>query len=237
MNLPTELQDDENKTSQFKPTKKVSLNMEREIVFGHWYEVEGPMCNEWIPAELVGMVKIKSPDGNVVSRYMSLDELQEFDRVTGDAEQESEGDAVRFPIPSSLADYCENKEAWKIDLVEGYGARLQMPGYLDCTEWAVFETEKEAEDYLEEMYGDDEVEEDEYSTFTYQTTPEGDLFIVSLPGDLFDSIDQLAHYAIDHARENAPDYVMPANWTAKHVSGEIGDNEVTFHVLRSSNRG
>ena len=43
----------------------------------------------------------------------------------------------------------------------GYGARLSAPGYLDCTEWAVFETEDEAREYLEEMYPDDEEDEPE----------------------------------------------------------------------------
>ncbi len=39
--------------------------------------------------------------------------------------------------------------------VEGYGARLSAPGYMDCTEWCVFATEKEAREYLAEMYDDD----------------------------------------------------------------------------------
>lgn len=38
------------------------------------------------------------------------------------------------------------------DLIEGYGARLSAPGYLDCTEWVVFATEAEAEEYLKETY-------------------------------------------------------------------------------------
>lgn len=54
-----------------------------------------------------------------------------------------------------LRDYCEGKpESW--DNVKGYGARLSAPGYMDCTEWAVFDTPEEAEAYLEEMYGDEE---------------------------------------------------------------------------------
>lgn len=34
----------------------------------------------------------------------------------------------------------------------GYGARLSMPGYLDCTEWAVFDSEQEAREYLAESF-------------------------------------------------------------------------------------
>ena len=43
-----------------------------------------------------------------------------------------------------------------VKVAEGWGARLSAPGYMDCTEWAVFQTESEAIEYLEEMYGDDE---------------------------------------------------------------------------------
>ena len=34
----------------------------------------------------------------------------------------------------------------------GYGARLSASGYLDCTDWAVFDTREEAEAYLVETY-------------------------------------------------------------------------------------
>lgn len=33
-----------------------------------------------------------------------------------------------------------------------WGARLSAPGYTDCTEWCVFDTEKEAHNYLVETY-------------------------------------------------------------------------------------
>lgn len=54
-----------------------------------------------------------------------------------------------------LQDYCEGKPAsW--ENIQGYGARLSAPGYLDCTEWTVFDTPERAREYLEEMYGDEE---------------------------------------------------------------------------------
>ena len=37
------------------------------------------------------------------------------------------------------------------DLRIAYGARLSAPGYLDCTEWEVFDTEQEACSYLADM--------------------------------------------------------------------------------------
>jgi hypothetical protein len=60
----------------------------------------------------------------------------------------------------AFRDYCEGAvQSW--EQREGFGARLSAPGYLDCTEWAVFDTPAEAEAYLEEMYGDDEEEIEE----------------------------------------------------------------------------
>jgi hypothetical protein len=59
-------------------------------------------------------------------------------------------------VPNGLRDYCENRTAWSVAKREGWGARLSAPGYLDCTEWSVFDTEAEAEAYLQEMYGEDE---------------------------------------------------------------------------------
>jgi hypothetical protein len=129
--------------------------MEPQIEFGKWYEIDGPAGTEFIPADLVGSVTIEKPDGAKRVTTPTLDDLQEYDRVMGRA-AEDEGDSVRFPIPSLLKDFCENREAWRIDLVEGYGARLSASGYMDCTEWSVFETEKEARDYLEEMYGNED---------------------------------------------------------------------------------
>ena len=45
-----------------------------------------------------------------------------------------------------------------VDVIEqrctGYGARLSAPGYMDCTDWVVFDTEQEAIDYLAETYLD-----------------------------------------------------------------------------------
>jgi hypothetical protein len=56
-------------------------------------------------------------------------------------------------VSGALEDYCEGKvQTW--ELIKGFGARLSAPGYMDCTEWAVFETEEEAEQYLEDNYPD-----------------------------------------------------------------------------------
>jgi hypothetical protein len=43
-----------------------------------------------------------------------------------------------------------------IAVQHGWLARLNAPGYLDCTEWSAFKTKEAAEKWLDEFYGDDE---------------------------------------------------------------------------------
>ncbi len=68
-------------------------------------------------------------------------------------------DEDRDATIEKIRPYVEGKPQWWKN-VRGYGARLSAPGYLDCTEWTVFDTEDEAREYLEEMYPDDEPEQD-----------------------------------------------------------------------------
>jgi hypothetical protein len=118
-----------------------------------WYMIDGPAGTDYVPADVVGCTVTVLGK----TRYATPDEIREID---GTPENE---DSVRQPIPASLSDYTENQEAWNIELVTGYGARLSAPGYMDCTEWAVFDTADEAEAYLEEMYGDDDEDSDDDS--------------------------------------------------------------------------
>jgi len=56
-----------------------------------------------------------------------------------------------------LSDYCEG-DVETFEVIQGYGARLSTPGYMDCTEWTVFDTSQEAEDYLDEYYPEEDEE-------------------------------------------------------------------------------
>jgi hypothetical protein len=59
-------------------------------------------------------------------------------------------------------DLADEDEAEQIEQIKGYGARLSASGYLDCTEWGVYQTRAEAKAALDEMYGDDdEADEDD----------------------------------------------------------------------------
>ena len=55
------------------------------------------------------------------------------------------------PSKSELHDYIEGTRVYGCRLIDGYGAYLSAPGYLDRTELCVFETEMEAIQYLVEM--------------------------------------------------------------------------------------
>lgn len=55
-----------------------------------------------------------------------------------------------FNVFTAQNDYESSAEVEEVKTIIGYGARLSAAGYLDCTDWAVFNTEKEAIDYLEE---------------------------------------------------------------------------------------
>jgi len=101
-----------------------------------WIEVETSHGTEWIDAVSLGL--------NVRDSETKTHPLT-------DKERES--------IVSQLSDYCEGTiQEWKT--VRGYGARLSAPGYLDCTEWTVFDTPEEAQAYLDETFPDEEDNEE-----------------------------------------------------------------------------
>lgn len=69
-------------------------------------------------------------------------------------------DEDRADTIEKIQPYVEgHPQSW--ENIKGYGARLFAPGYLDCTEWSVFDTKEEAEKYLDELYPDDEEDEPE----------------------------------------------------------------------------
>lgn len=58
----------------------------------------------------------------------------------------------------AFADYVEGKILDTDELIpvsEGWLIRLSASGYLDCTEWSAFPTEKEAKLWAEKLLGDD----------------------------------------------------------------------------------
>jgi hypothetical protein len=60
-------------------------------------------------------------------------------------------------------EFYEGPQIFSVELKEGFGARMSAPGYLDCTEWTVFDTAEEAEQYLAAYDDDSEEEEDRFT--------------------------------------------------------------------------
>lgn len=72
-----------------------------------------------------------------------------------------DGDITAFPrdffTPKKNLSVRDIIAAINLDVVDyhisfGWGARMNAPGYLDCTDWVVFESRSEAEDYLIEYF-------------------------------------------------------------------------------------
>jgi hypothetical protein len=100
-----------------------------------WLEIDGDNGSTFVPFDVLTMDEV-----NVVT--------------------ETKFDVSEETLNEAVGKYYEGT-IHSTSIRIGYGARQSAPGYLDCTEWEVFDTEQEAEDYLTEMYGDDdELDED-----------------------------------------------------------------------------
>lgn len=105
--------------------------MEPETMFEtDWLEVESVRFGTWwVLAEHAPHWPIPT-DVEVPRDFISPEVLEEILQFT------------EIPAPGDV-DY--------VKLIRGYGARLNMPGYLDCTPGAVFKTLREARDYLKDI--------------------------------------------------------------------------------------
>ena len=115
--------------------------MQRQISDGQWWvELDGTQGITFVPYDILSKAEIEFAERDT--------ELPESDDeiYSQDAMNEMLGDYYEGSIQS-------------VTVRQGFGARLSAPGYLDCTEWAVFDTAEEAEDYLKETYPEDEDDE------------------------------------------------------------------------------
>lgn len=98
--------------------------MDWQITEGSYYVVDTEFGGETVPMELVG--------------YIHPELMNSL---------HAKGRILPF-IEAACSDGIHT-----IELVEGFGARLSMPGHLDCTPWMVFDTYHEAQEYLMELSG------------------------------------------------------------------------------------
>lgn len=106
--------------------------MEHEITGKQaWFAVEGDFGTDFIPIQVISL------------RYHDLTMGQAIDHTTR---------KLFDSLCTDIHDYTQHNHIYTITPIEGYGARVSAPGYLDCTEWAVFDTAEEAQAYLDEEY-------------------------------------------------------------------------------------
>lgn len=93
-------------------------------------------------------------DGTCGVTAVDLEDLTQDQRKIADS-VDGDDSADSADLQAHFGEYYEGK-VQSVTVREGYGARLSAPGYLDCTEWTVFDTVKEAEEHLTDMYGDED---------------------------------------------------------------------------------
>lgn len=62
-----------------------------------------------------------------------------------------------------------------------------------------------------------------------------DYYVVSVPRDCADTIEELAQIAVSQAEENTRLYCIPCIWEAKLICGDLESTNVVFQVRRKRN--
>ena len=70
--------------------------------------------------------------------------------------EDKHGEFFIFDTEFFTKEQIEGQGYFDVEVIEGYGCRLSAPGYMDCTEWTVFDTPEECQKFLDEMYPDDD---------------------------------------------------------------------------------
>ena len=112
--------------------------MEQQIEYGTWLQVDTTNGIECIPSILF--------DKEWVRQILEND----------DPDPDHDAMEILYGLLSGFM----SSVPYSAELIDGYGARMSAPGYMDCTEWSVFSDRMAAQEYLTEMYGDEDEDED-----------------------------------------------------------------------------
>jgi len=119
---------------------KMKQFMKRQILEGKWVEVETTSGLFYIPG-----VMLADGGGIGIPMYWNGSLVTE---TTGN------GDVFKALV-HYYEIYIPGRDIISFEIRSGFGARLSAPGYLDGTDWCVFDTVEEAIEYLEELQSDE----------------------------------------------------------------------------------
>lgn len=111
-------------------------------------EILSKMADQFMQPSITRKLDWVELDGTHGSTFVSLEDVGKYETDSEDEDANAEAELAHY------AAYYEGKIE-SINYVSGFGARLSAPGYMDCTDWTVFSTRQEAEQYLVDTYGDD----------------------------------------------------------------------------------
>lgn len=93
-----------------------------------WLEVDTDNGIWWVPTDVVDRV--------------TLFEVEELSR--GKLNKELDAGELSERAGKEIIQYTDGNVVDTVKITRGYGVRLSMPGYLDCSEWSVHSNKRSA---------------------------------------------------------------------------------------------
>ena len=98
-----------------------------------WLKVDGNSI-EYLPEDIVDTRRIR--------KLLKIEDAEALDLVIEQIIWPMIKDYVRVHSPAEID---------SIEVIKGYGVRLSAPGYMDCTDWEVYSSIKEANKRAREL--------------------------------------------------------------------------------------
>jgi len=98
-----------------------------------WLVVDGNGI-EYLPEDIV--------DTNRIRKLLKIEDAEAKDLVI---------EHIIWPMIKDYVRVHDIAAIESIDVIRGYGVRLSAPGYMDCTEWEVYASKREALDRAREL--------------------------------------------------------------------------------------
>lgn len=103
-----------------------------------WLLVDGNGI-DYIPEDIV--------DTNRIRKLLKIEDAEAMDLVIGH---------IIWPMIKEYVRPHDYDAIKSLDVITGYGVRLSAPGYLDCTDWEVYSSKREAINRARELDKEEE---------------------------------------------------------------------------------